>query len=166
MVGHVGAEVNSNVEEDAGLVIRTLSLIFSIAEVDAGRVQTSISMSVAEMHNESMFDLLGDSDTNGGGDAVRREGDVYIRSAGGDAVYLEGLSSWPVHSTAEVNTLLNKNPRISSLQTKSASLRSHYVFTVEVLHVCGCILICYTLAVGYSTTLGNGQRVPGLYTVG
>jgi hypothetical protein len=138
----LGDELGNN-----GLVHRVLGLLLSIADVDAGRLQTTVSMSVAELHNDVLYDLLSSTPANSGAGhkkAAQAPGMVEIRSAGGDSVYVQGLSAWTVGTLNEASVLLGKSPKLRSPSKSGGTntdhnedhvfpiLRSHYIYSIEV----------------------------------
>lgn len=108
------------------LVHCILRFLLSVREVDTGRVNTFISISAGRIHQERCYDMLCD------------ENEAFVRTSGEDIIVMEGLSSYPVLSMAEVQSLLTK---VAANQSSQAHHRDrklpdrsscHIVFSFEV----------------------------------
>lgn len=115
-------------EQQAGLVPRVFARLFEAIRARASDGEDdsyTISCSFLEIYNEEVTDLLHTSSTN----LQIRDGDVKR------GVYVQGLSSHPVASLADVLRLIafgSENRKIASTELNERSSRSHSVFTATI----------------------------------
>jgi kinesin family member C2/C3 len=94
---------------DSGLVLRIYKTIFAHAEQewnDIG-VQTEVSMSMLEVYNEQIFDLLDTSVKIYDPKNPNPSNSLEVRHARSGSVYVDKLTEYGVKNTTEVSTLLN-----------------------------------------------------------
>ncbi|XP_063078409.1 kinesin-like protein KIF25 [Engraulis encrasicolus] len=128
MIGsHHGNGVASSANEQEGIIPKAASELFRLA---AERPVDSVEVSVVEVYNNEVLDLLA-KEEEGGAYGVKRE---VITMATGN-VEVPGLTHEPVSSCADVMRLLGSVLRVraqSPTQVHRDSSRSHLVVTLTI----------------------------------
>jgi len=112
---------------DLGMNMRALDTIFTIADED--QITTKCKMSMLEVYNERIVDLLNTEEGGGGSQ------DLEIRVRKGQGIYVEDLSEFLVKSTDDVRALMtrgNNNRTVASNNVNEHSSRSHLVIILRV----------------------------------
>ena len=112
---------------DPGVIPRLVDDVFERATLEsaAGTI-VSISISMLEIHNEQLGDLLEPKATS----------KLDVREEAALGVHVHGLCSVPVHSAAEVHALLQKGiaaRAVASTGMNAVSSRSHMVVGLRVV---------------------------------
>ena len=127
-------------EDLRGVNVRALQTVFALAAVDTEEVRTSVKMSMVEVYNERIIDLLNNDaeeaeaeNRKTGGRGVDLPGlDVRL---GKDGSFVEGLSEWDVADEEEVLALIEKGQglrKVASNNINEHSSRSHLAIIVKV----------------------------------
>ncbi len=163
-------------EDLRGVNVRALQSVFALAAVEAEEVRTLVKMSMVEVYNERIIDLL-NNDTEeaeaenkrAGGRGVDLPG-LEVR-LGKDGSFVEGLSEWDVAGEEEVLALIEKGQglrKVASNNINEHSSRSHLVIIVKVYRenfVSGAMTSGYMTLVDLAgserlkTTGASGQRL-------
>lgn len=130
-------------ESNPGVNRRAIAELVRITETNRGTLETTLAVSMFEIYNEKVFDLLAPEGR------TRREVKV---GAGG--VYVKELSERVVQSQAEVEAAMadgHKHRSTASTDLNAHSSRSHMVFQVSLriplLSCCFCICSFHRLEV-------------------
>lgn len=131
----------SDNDESAGLVQRSLKVIFDKMNGDQVAVNSlsspssqqkhSAKASFFEIYNEKVYDLLSSNDN-------MLQESLAVREDSTKGVYVEGLNEHVVHNTADAMDVLrvgNDNRRVASTNMNRVSSRSHAVFVLTVKNV-------------------------------
>ncbi|XP_075796562.1 kinesin-like protein KIFC3 isoform X3 [Pelodiscus sinensis] len=128
--GQTGAGKTYTMEgtpENPGINQRALQLLFSEAQRKAADWDYTITVSVAEIYNEALRDLLGKE--------PQEKLDIKLCPDGSGQLYVPGLTEFQVHSVEDVNKVfefghLNRVTEYTSLNEHSS--RSHALLIVTV----------------------------------
>lgn len=122
-------------ESEPGIYIRTLNQLFVLRDSKDAIVEARIRVSVLEVYNEKVRDLLSSGSSDGPRDSLA----LRLASAGGRGrsavVVCEGLVEVEVNETADVLTALSTasgNRAVCSHDVNEHSSRSHLVLTIYV----------------------------------
>ena len=125
--------------EDAGIIPRSVELIFDrLARMGEQGWSAKLTVEMLEIHNETLRDLLPAKAAAGAGSGSAASAApapaLELRDRSG-APYVEGLSTHPVSSAADVRALLSRASaaRATSATAMNArSSRSHCVFSLRI----------------------------------
>ena len=127
-------------EDRRGVNVRALQSIFALATVEADEVHTKVKISMVEVYNERIIDLLNNDTEEAemenkktGGRGIDLPG-LEVR-LGKEGSFVEGLSEWDVANEEEVLELIEKGQglrKVASNNINEHSSRSHLVIIVKV----------------------------------
>ncbi|KAH0619424.1 hypothetical protein JD844_000038 [Phrynosoma platyrhinos] len=146
--GQTGAGKTYTMEgtrENPGINQRALQLLFSEVQAKASDWEYRITVSVAEIYNEALRDLLGKE--------PQEKLDIKLCPDGSGQLYVPGLTEFPVHCVEDINKVFefgHINRATESTYLNEHSSRSH------------ALLIVTVRGVDYSTglrTTGRSQAV-------
>ena len=115
--------------ESPGINYRTLDALFALRAARAGDARCDISVSLLEIYNEQIFDLMAPRGAAGPAALALRDG--------GNGVTVQDLSAAPAQSSEEVLALMAaayRNRATFATNMNEHSSRSHCVLTVQ----CAC----------------------------
>ena len=127
---------NLDDEEQWGIGMRALHTVFALALLDHMDVSTVVRISIVDVYNDKVKDLIPFGASNKA--VPEDQADLDVR-AGSDGVFLEGLTLWPVGSMAEalatISSSIRNRKNLAHLYDQRAdvhSSRSHQVMFVHV----------------------------------
>lgn len=112
--------------------MRAFETLFAVAEADADFCATRIVMSMLEVYNEQVRDLLVAKPPSRSASADDASLEVRM---GKDGTFVENLTEWPVRNVDEVSSLIamgGTNRQTASNNVNEHSSRSHLVIIVKV----------------------------------
>lgn len=111
-------------EQDRGVNYRALKELFRVVQEREGDYTYTITVSMSEIYNETLRDLLWDhagSSGNGGNsgsgatgdDVVPKPPELRIRKSKSRGTYIEGLQEWPVKCENDVLRAMQLGQKVS-----------------------------------------------------
>ncbi|XP_062818037.1 kinesin-like protein KIFC3 isoform X1 [Anolis carolinensis] len=128
--GQTGAGKTYTMEgtrENPGINQRALQLLFSEVQAKASDWEYHISVSVAEIYNEALRDLLGKE--------PQEKLDIKLCPDGSGQLYVPGLTEFPVHCVEDINKVFefgHLNRATESTHLNEHSSRSHALLIITV----------------------------------
>lgn len=113
---------------DRGVNYRALAELFDIAKKATAELDYTFAVSVLEVYNESIHDLLIESNTNSHSQGLS----IHMRK---DRVYVEGLIEQNVNSSEEIESIMalaSNNRRTANNNVNEHSSRSHLVLSIKI----------------------------------
>jgi len=112
--------------KDAGVVLRSIDKVFQLREEFGKQYSTGICLSMVELYNSKITDLLASD--------MMKQPQINVRKATDGEVILEGSQFIPCDSTAEAWKLIEKaftNRKVAATAMNAESSRSHLILRVQ-----------------------------------
>eukprot|EP01042_Synura_sphagnicola_P000060 gene60-60_t len=122
---------------DRGISYRAVKTLFSISEHERSKYSTEVVVSILEVYNEKVIDLLSPEGKCTPVSDPSDRNSLEIR-AGKDGVYVEGLGQWRASSPDDVYQLMERGlarRQVACNNINEHSSRSHLVITIKVTRV-------------------------------
>ena len=119
--------------ENRGLSMRAVDTIFTLAAASATEYRTDVIVSILEVYNERIIDLLGQTQSSPPPNASGTSS-LEVR-VGKNGVFVEGLGQWLAANSEEVHLLMERGSamrQVASNNVNEHSSRSHLVTIVKV----------------------------------
>jgi len=112
--------------KDAGVVLSSIDKVFELRQGFGKGYETSITLSMVELYNAKLTDLLAHD--------VMKQPQIEVRKAADGEVVLQGSQFHPCDSTEEAWKLIQKgftNRKVASTAMNNESSRSHLILRVQ-----------------------------------
>lgn len=118
---------NPDPRADPGVVMRSIDKIFDVKKSYGPQYKTSVHLSMVEMYNQNIIDLLGDDS--------KKAAAITVRKAADGEVILQGSEFHPCSNTDEAWRFIDRafvNRKTAATAMNSESSRSHLILRLRV----------------------------------
>lgn len=113
--------------KDAGIVLKSIDKIFELRKEFGAQYETSVTLSMVELYNQAITDLLASD--------VMKRPQINVRKAPDGEVLLEGTEYHPCNTTEEAWKLISRafdTRHVAATAMNSESSRSHLILRLRV----------------------------------